>query len=49
MSQKLNLTRSNELWQEALELVPGGVLGIRRPYNFVTYFGKRLFGDWVNS
>jgi glutamate-1-semialdehyde aminotransferase len=33
--QKLHLTKSEALWQEALELVPGGVLGIRRPLNFV--------------
>jgi len=32
---KLEITKSYELWQEALDLVPGGVLGIRRPYNFV--------------
>ena len=32
---KLDLTKSNALWEEALDLVPGGVLGIRRPYNFV--------------
>ncbi len=34
-STPLNLTKSNALWEEALDLVPGGVLGIRRPYNFV--------------
>ncbi len=33
--EKLTLTNSNRLWEEALDLVPGGVLGIRRPYNFV--------------
>lgn len=32
---KLNLRKSEEIWKEALDLVPGGVLGIRRPYNFV--------------
>jgi glutamate-1-semialdehyde aminotransferase len=32
---KLNLTKSVQFWNEALDLVPGGVLGIRRPYNFV--------------
>lgn len=31
----LSQRRSEELYQEAQELVPGGVLGIRRPYNFV--------------
>lgn len=33
--KKLNLMKSEKLWEEALDLVPGGVLGIRRPYNFV--------------
>lgn len=33
--EKLNLKKSEAMWQEALDLVPGGVLGIRRPYNFV--------------
>lgn len=32
---KLRLTRSEELYAEARELIPGGILGIRRPYNFV--------------
>ena len=32
---KLKLERSEQLYQEALEVVPGGILGIRRPYNFV--------------
>ncbi len=35
MSEKLNLTKSMKLYEEALELVPGAVAGIRRPYNFV--------------
>ena len=35
MTEKLNLTKSNKLFTEAQKLVPGGVLGIRRPYNFV--------------
>ena len=34
-AEKLNLTRSLELFEKAKTLVPGGVLGIRRPYNFV--------------
>lgn len=34
-AKKLNLTESQRLYEEALELVPGGILGIRRPYNFV--------------
>jgi len=35
MSDKLNLKNSMELFAEAQTLVPGGVAGIRRPYNFV--------------
>ncbi len=33
--EKLTLTRSQRLYEEALQLVPGGIAGIRRPYNFV--------------
>lgn len=33
--QKLQLKRSLELFEEAQRLSPGGVMGIRRPYNFV--------------
>lgn len=33
--EKLNLENSNKYFAEAQELIPGGVLGIRRPYNFV--------------
>ncbi|MBN1505212.1 MAG: aminotransferase class III-fold pyridoxal phosphate-dependent enzyme [Sedimentisphaerales bacterium] len=32
---KLNLTRSLSEFERARSLIPGGVLGIRRPYNFV--------------
>ena len=32
---KLTHTRSHQLYDEALTLVPGGIAGIRRPYNFV--------------
>jgi len=32
---QLKLDRSEELYEEALDLIPGGILGIRRPYNFV--------------
>lgn len=32
---KLNLEKSLALFEEAKEISPGGVLGIRRPYNFV--------------
>ncbi len=35
MADRLNLTKSFELFEEAQRLVPGGVAGIRRPYNFV--------------
>jgi len=35
MSQKLNLKRSFEMYEEAKKLSPGGMMGIRRPYNFV--------------
>jgi glutamate-1-semialdehyde aminotransferase len=34
-SPKLNLKKSFELFSEAKTLIPGGVAGIRRPYNFV--------------
>ena len=32
---KLTITKSEELYQEALKYIPGGVIGIRRPLNFV--------------
>ncbi|MFX0039480.1 MAG: aspartate aminotransferase family protein [Candidatus Heimdallarchaeota archaeon] len=35
MSNKLNLSNSFKLYEEALNLIPGAILGIRRPYNFV--------------
>ncbi|MBP7310542.1 MAG: aminotransferase class III-fold pyridoxal phosphate-dependent enzyme [Candidatus Cloacimonetes bacterium] len=35
MAEKLKLDRSMALFAEAQTLVPGGVAGIRRPYNFV--------------
>jgi len=35
MVNKLNLDKTNRLYQEALDLIPGAILGIRRPYNFV--------------
>ena len=34
-ADKLNLKKSTELLKQAKELTPGGMLGIRRPYNFV--------------
>jgi len=33
--QKLNLTKSLEMFEEAKCISPGGVMGIRRPYNFI--------------
>lgn len=35
MAERLKLARSMSLFEEAKQLVPGGVAGIRRPYNFV--------------
>ncbi|UCC19852.1 MAG: aminotransferase class III-fold pyridoxal phosphate-dependent enzyme [Promethearchaeota archaeon] len=35
MSEKLNLNNSFKLYEEALNLIPGAILGIRRPYNFI--------------
>lgn len=35
MTRKLNLSQSEALFAHAKKLVPGGVAGIRRPYNFV--------------
>ncbi len=35
MKEKLNLKKTFEEFERAKALVPGGVLGIRRPYNFV--------------
>jgi glutamate-1-semialdehyde aminotransferase len=35
MSEKLKLKNSEKLYKEAMELIPGAILGIRRPYNFV--------------
>lgn len=32
---RLNLTRSMAMYEEAKKLTPGGMMGIRRPYNFV--------------
>ncbi len=33
--EKLNISKSVELFDAGKKLIPGGVLGIRRPYNFV--------------
>ena len=35
MSKKITLKNSFKLYEEALELIPGAILGIRRPSNFV--------------
>lgn len=35
MAEKLKLENSERLYREAQELIPGGMMGIRRPYNFV--------------
>ena len=34
-TKKLNLTKSLELFDEALKLIPGGVLGARKPTDFI--------------
>ena len=34
-ADKLNITKSQEIFQEALSLVPGGVLGARKPADFI--------------
>jgi glutamate-1-semialdehyde aminotransferase len=35
MSNKLKLELSDKHYEEALKVIPGAILGIRRPYNFV--------------
>ena len=35
MSNKLNLKVSEQMYEDALKVIPGAILGIRRPYNFV--------------
>ena len=35
MPEKLTLKNTFKLYEEALDLIPGAILGIRRPYNFV--------------
>ena len=34
-SKPLQLQQSRQLFEEAQRLSPGGLMGIRRPYNFV--------------
>ncbi len=42
MAEQLNLNESERLYKEALGLIPGAILGIRRPYNSVQWWsGKR--------
>lgn len=35
MAEHLKLDNSDRLYRESQELIPGGMMGIRRPYNFV--------------
>ena len=35
MSQKLKLDVSEQMYENALKIIPGAIAGIRRPYNFV--------------
>jgi glutamate-1-semialdehyde aminotransferase len=54
MSEKLKLNKSEKLYAEALELIPGAILGIRRPYNFVEgeypiFFEKAKGGKVIDS
>ena len=35
MSERLKLSASEKMYQDAMSIIPGAVLGIRRPYNFV--------------
>ena len=35
MKNKLKLDESKRLYREALEVIPGGMLGVLRPYNFI--------------
>jgi glutamate-1-semialdehyde aminotransferase len=50
-SQPLNISRSKALYEEARQLIPGGMGGIRRPYNFVPgeypMFLERAQGGYV--
>ncbi len=48
---KLNLTRSMKMYEESQRLSPGGMMGIRRPYNFVVgeypIFLERGYGGHI--
>ncbi|HXE71931.1 MAG TPA: aminotransferase class III-fold pyridoxal phosphate-dependent enzyme, partial [Candidatus Nitrosotenuis sp.] len=50
-SQPLDISRSKALYEEARQLIPGGMGGIRRPYNFVPgeypMFLERAQGGYV--
>jgi glutamate-1-semialdehyde aminotransferase len=50
-NQKLKLTKSMEMFEEAKRLSPGGLMGIRRPYNFVPgeypIFAERGYGGHI--
>lgn len=35
MNEKLTLDESNRVYKEAMELIPGGILGVLRPYNYI--------------
>ena len=53
MSERLKLDKTNKLYEEALDLIPGAILGIRRPYNFVPgeypiFFDKAKGGKVVD-
>ena len=38
--KKLNIEKSQELFREATELIPGGVLGARKPSDFIEGDGR---------
>ena len=46
MSNKLTLTRSEALYAEAKALIPGGVLGIRKPGDRDSNLDSTHFNDW---
>ncbi|HOX22623.1 MAG TPA: aminotransferase class III-fold pyridoxal phosphate-dependent enzyme, partial [Elusimicrobiales bacterium] len=54
MTEKLNLANSDRLYKEAWELIPGAMMGIRRPYNFVpgeypTFFETAKGGKVIDA
>ena len=54
MTEKLNLAASDKLYAEALDLIPGAMMGIRRPYNFVpgeypTFFESGKGGKVIDA